>query len=67
VMHRNGARVALGDRVLQSSRTEEENEQRQAERIAGAGNCQSTSLQARVPNVHWQSRIDAFNAPRPPR
>jgi len=62
VMHRDRARVALGDRVLQRLRSDEESQKRKTARIAGARREQSTSFQARVTNVHWQSRIDALNA-----
>jgi hypothetical protein len=52
MMHRNGSRIALGDRVLQRLRAEDENEQRQTDRINGACREQSTSTQLRVVNVH---------------
>jgi hypothetical protein len=60
VVHRDGARIALGDRVLQRFCTNEEKYQSKAARIAGASG-QTTSLQARVNNVHWPSRNDAFS------
>jgi hypothetical protein len=52
VMHRDAARVAFRDRVLQRLRPEDENEQRQTARITGACGAQSTSIQSRVANVH---------------
>ena len=59
----DGAGIALGDRVLQRARAEQENQKGKTARIAGARREQSTSLQARFGNVHWQSRIDALAAP----
>jgi hypothetical protein len=43
VMHRDAARVAFRDRVLQRLRPDDENEQRQTARITGACCGQSTN------------------------
>src|SRR6202158_2082812 len=53
VMHRDGSRVALGDRVLQSSRAKQENKNGQTARIAGARRNESNRFQARLRNRHW--------------
>jgi hypothetical protein len=63
VMHRDGARVALGDRVLQSSRCKQENEKGETARIAGARRDEYQSFQARLPNRHWPSHVDALGEP----
>jgi hypothetical protein len=60
MVHRDGARIAFGDRVLQRFCTNEEEYESETARITGASG-QTTSIQARVNNVHWASRNDAFS------
>jgi hypothetical protein len=61
VMHRDCSRVALGDRVLQSSRAKEQKKNSKTAQIAGARRNESTNSQARLTNGHWRSRDDALS------
>jgi hypothetical protein len=58
VMQRDGAGVALGDGVLQNARAEQEGKNGQAARIEGACRKPTTTVQPRVTNEHWRSRVD---------
>jgi hypothetical protein len=52
VMHRDAARVAFRDRVLQRLGSKNENEQRQTAAIGGVCGGQTTRIQSRAFNVH---------------
>jgi hypothetical protein len=60
VVHGDRARIAFGDRVLQGFCTDKEKYNSESARITGASG-QTTTIQARVTNVHWASRNDAFS------
>ena len=63
VVQRDGAGITLGDGILQPARAEQENQEGEPAGITCACREQSTSLEPRLGNVHWQSRIDALAAP----